>query len=456
MSLFNNYRTGLESVLGRKQDFIEKGLKGPYALLNESRKVFSSVPATIAPNSKTILEFDSSQLERYFGPNRYSFDNVTIGNHPDFQFLGENQTNKHHCVSMFVDIKGSTQLQLKYTLEEVRLIKDTLLTLCINIVTHFGGHVHRLQGDAVFVQFVRKDKNPNDSIINALNAASVLCQAVSEDLSSAFESYGLDPIKIRVGIDYGPDDKVMWSHYGIDNCNELTTTSIHTDLAAKLQHKAPNNSIRIGKNIVDAIEMRNDYISTPTVIRNGMSVEDRYILQSAKLNYRQFNFNWKKYLKSFSFYRENGQGKLEIVENRFSLIASVYDGNEEGNATPYFENNYAIPKGKGIKYQLMYNGYPYYRKPQERIVWKVHNFGREATLADDLEHSFKNEYLNKSYCIAQAAYHGNHYLKCTITREGFLGNVIIKFPIYVDDKVDELGRLKQAAMEELKNFGMNN
>lgn len=435
MSLFNNYRTGLESVLGRNCDFMEKGLKGPYALLNESRKTFSTVPATIAPNSKTILDFDSNQLEKYFGPNQYSFDNVTIGNHPDFQFLRENQTIKQHCVSMFVDIKGSTQLQLKYTLEEVRLIKDTLLTLCINIVTHFGGHVHRLQGDAVFVQFVRKDRNPNNSVINALNAASVLCQAVSEDLSSAFENYGLDPIKIRVGIDYGSDDKVMWSHYGIANCNELTTTSIHTDLAAKLQHKASNNSIRIGKNLIDAIEMKEEYISTPTFIKNGIREDDRYFFQTAEMNYRQFDFNWKKYLNSFSFYRQNGSGKLEIVKNKFTLKAIVYDEEEKENVTEYFENNYAIPKGKEIKYQLMFNGLPYTRRPQERIEWEAYNYGMEATQANELVHSFNNKYLNQSFCIALAAYHGNHYLKCTIKRQ-HLENVIIKFPLYVDDKQD--------------------
>lgn len=453
MSLFKNYRAGLESVLGRNQNFIQKGLKGPYSLLNESSKAFSSVPATIAPNSKTILDFDSNQLERYFGANRHSFDKVTIGNHPDFQFLNEDQTIKHHCISMFVDIKGSTQLQLKYTLEEVRLIKDTLLTLCINIVTYFGGHVHRLQGDAVFAQFVRKDKNPNDSIINALNAASVLCQVVSEDLSSAFENYGLDPIKIRVGIDYGSNEKVMWSHYGIANCNELTTTSIHTDLAAKLQHKASNNSIRIGENLVDAIEMREDYISTPTFIKNGVREDDRYIIQTAELNYRQFDFDWKKYLKSFSFYKQNGYGKLEIVESNFKLKAIVYDENEENNASPYYENNYAIPKGKVIKYQLMFNGSPYYRKPQERIIWKVYNFGGEAAYAKELEHTLNNKYLNKPYCIAHTAYHGNHYLKCTIQRQ-HIDNVIIKFPLYVDDKVNDFAVLLEMAKEELRNAGL--
>lgn len=453
MSLFDNYRTGLENVLGRKGDFLSKGLNEPYALLNESRKSFSSVPSTIEPNAKTILEFDSSQLEKYFGPNRYSFDNVNIGNHPDFKFLEGNQTIKHHCVSMFVDIKGSTRLQLKYSLEEVRMIKNTLLTLCINVVSHFGGHVHRLQGDAAFVQFVRKDSNPNESVINALNAGSVICQVVSEDLSSAFESYGLDPIKIRVGIDYGSDEEVMWSRYGIANCDELTTTSIHTDLAAKLQHKASVNSIRIGKNLVDTIEMKEDYISTPKILKNGEYVEDRYIIQSPDFNYRQFDFNWKKYLNSFSFYKQNGSGKLEIVDNAFTLKASVYKSEQEGSASRYNENNYAILKGKYIKYELMFNGNNYYKKPQEKIIWEAYNSGKEAITAKDKQHDFNKEYINKSYCIAHAEYHGNHFLKCTIQRNHST-NIVLKFPIYVDDKEEPLDTLPAEVRNELKRANL--
>lgn len=435
MSLFKNYKTGLESVLSKNNQILAKGMGTPYVLLNESRKTFSSVPATIEEDSKTVLNYDSSQLQKYFGPNKYSFNTVSIGNHPDFEFLSENQTIKHHCVSMFVDIKGSTRLSLKYSLEEVRLIKDTLLTLCINVVSHFGGHVHRLQGDAAFVQFVRKDANPNDSIINALNAASVLCQAVSEDLSSAFESYGLDPIKIRVGIDYGSDAEVMWSHYGISNCNELTTTSLHTDLAAKLQHKASVNSIRIGENLVDAIEMKEDYISIPTIFKNGIQTEDIYIIQSPELNYRQFDFNWKKYLNSFSFFQQNGSGKLELLDNIITIKASVYIDITKEYSTQYFENNYAIPKQQFIKYELLNRGLPYHKKPYEKIIWEAFNSGKEAKDADELNHSFENKYVNLTHCIAHAGYHGNHYLKCTIQR-AHSSNISIKFPIYVDDTSD--------------------
>ena len=127
MSLFKNYKSGIESVLSRSEQKFQKGIKSPYILLNQSTETFSSLPTTIEPDSKTILEFDSNQLQKYFGPNKYSFDTIKIGNHPDFENLEHNQTLNHHCVSMFVDIKGSTRLALKYSLEEVRLIDNLVL-----------------------------------------------------------------------------------------------------------------------------------------------------------------------------------------------------------------------------------------------------------------------------------------------------------------------------------------
>jgi len=119
----------------------------------------------------------------------------------------------------------------KYSLLEVRLIKDSLLTLAIQVSNQFGGHVHRLQGDGIFLQFVRRNRKENDAIINALNATSILTQFVTKDLAEIMGQITLRPLKIRAGIDFGMDDQVLWSYYGIPGCNELTTTSLHTEMA---------------------------------------------------------------------------------------------------------------------------------------------------------------------------------------------------------------------------------
>ncbi|MDN8971993.1 adenylate/guanylate cyclase domain-containing protein, partial [Staphylococcus aureus] len=80
-------------------------------------------------------------------------------------------------------------------------------------------------------------------------------------LKKFFESENLEPLKIRIGIDFGDDSSVLWSKYGIDGINEITSTSIHTDLASKLQNKAPSNKIMIGENI-------NKYLDIPTKFRS--------------------------------------------------------------------------------------------------------------------------------------------------------------------------------------------
>ncbi|WP_432411333.1 nucleotide-binding domain-containing protein [Rasiella sp. SM2506] len=438
MKLFGEYISGIERVLDNEDN--SSGLYGArnhvMELLNESvvasKKTFSKglVVGDLPTNSKTLLDFDHNYLKSLFGANPSSFDNIQIGSHPDFEHLQSNQTLKHHCVSMFVDIKGSTRLSLNHSLEDIRLIKDSLLTLSINIANFFGGHIHRLQGDAAFIQFVRKERHPNDAIINALNMASVLCQFVSNDLAQSFESRGLKPIKIRIGIDYGKDDEVLWSYYGIPGCNELTTTSLHTDLAAKLQNKAKNNSIRIGKNIVEALDLPDDYYSIPRISNSdGTSKPDYYILQSPELNYAQYDFDWKKHLIEFQFMGKDQSGKLEVKDIMFELRCFVKQSENEEEFR-YFENSFALPKGYSMRFVIYKNGYPYHRLVNEKITWEVENRGNEANIADDLNHDFKGHYHNETQATTNSAYLGHHFLKCKIVRQ-FGDNINLKFPVFV-------------------------
>jgi len=75
-------------------------------------------------------------------------------------------------------------------------------------------------------------------------------------LNNFFERYNLPPLEIRIGIDIGDDKSVLWSAFGIDRIEEITTTSVHRDLTAKLQDKSPINSILIGENIFTRFTQR--------------------------------------------------------------------------------------------------------------------------------------------------------------------------------------------------------
>lgn len=110
--------------------------------------------------NKVVAKVDYGEIESLFGTHKFSFLEPKIGPHPDFEYLAHDKYLNHYAVSMFVDIKGSTFLSNKYSLLQIRQIKDTILTLAIEVCSFFGGHIHRLQGDGIFVYFVRSEMNP--------------------------------------------------------------------------------------------------------------------------------------------------------------------------------------------------------------------------------------------------------------------------------------------------------
>jgi hypothetical protein len=412
-SFYSDYVNTISDILDKKPkqrsfsagSHIEKGF-----ILNE---------ATEAQNFPAVK---SSQLPLLFGePVGYKSE-ATIGTHPNFISLKFGEKRYQYCTSMFIDIKGSTNLSLSYSLEEVRMMKDAILSLCIQTVTVFGGHVQRLQGDGLYVQFTERQIHQNNMMINALNAASVLCQFVSTTLADIFEQRNLKPLRIKVGIDFAEEFKCLWSHYGLPGCNELTATSLHVDLAAKLQARCASNEIRIGQYIKQFLDLPAEFLKVP-VAPDGK--EDTYIKRAA--NYRQYIFDWQAYLITFDFVKK-GNNRLELAPSDFSLSCCVLD--ETGKEIQYFQNNGAIPKGCKLRFQLMRNGSPYSKTKFDALSWRIVNRGEEATKANVLEEKLEC-YKDKTIVEVDTAYLGHHYMECVLKRTYENNNRRIKFGVYV-------------------------
>lgn len=434
MKLFDNYLNGLDDILSHRVNVTPSMLKEQRSFSSNIQKSLTSnvlnrstedLPAIIE-GPKVLFNYDKRFIENKFGKNSHAFDLITIGAHPDFSDLEESSYINHHCVSVFVDIKGSTRLIEKYSLLEVRLIKDSLLTLAIQVANQFGGHVHRLQGDGIFLQFVRRNLHPNDAIINALNATSILTQFVTKDLADIMKQYSIRPLKIRVGIDFGKNEEVLWSYYGIPGCNELTTTSLHTDMAAKLQSKATDNTILIGGNVKNTLDLKTDFYS---YYENETNKEKVYYI-STQFTYPFFVFNWQEYLLTLPFIGKNSDGAtLDVIEKPITL--ECYISNSDGsNKERYYPNSKSIPKGKTILYYLKRGNSPYVKQYYETIEWQAYNSGKEAADAQMLTHDFDKINHNKTICETHAGYLGYHYVECKIIRE-HSDNERVTFPIFV-------------------------
>ena len=414
-SVYNNYINRITDILDKK------AILRSFSANESIEKGIGSEPIRDA-NDTSLQPTVEKQLPTLFGlPVGYK-SVPTIGTHPNFTNMKFGDKRNQYCVSMFIDIKGSTNLAVSYSLEQVRMMKDAILSLCIQTVTVFGGHVQRLQGDGLYVQFTDINIHQNDMIINAINSANVLCQFVSTTLANLFVQRNLKPLRIKVGIDFAEEEKCLWSHYGLPGCNELTATSLHVDLAAKLQSRCGSNEIRIGEFVKQFLDLPSDYLSVPSTIDGK---EEPFIKSS--IGYRQYIFDWRAYLNIFDFvYKENNQ--LAINKPVYSLSCYVVDNT--GNEVQYFQNNGSLPKHLKLKFVLMKYGKIYNKMQNDTITWRIVNRGDEAAKDNSLVEQL-DCYKNNTNVTVDTVYLGHHYMECILKHSFENSNHRIKFGVYV-------------------------
>jgi class 3 adenylate cyclase len=238
-----------------------------------------------------------------------------LGLHPDFKHLkGTDDIEYHYIVSVFIDIQGSTRLHTRYGLEDTYRITNTIQSAAIHTCLALGGHVQRLQGDGVFAYFGGKSIDKKRATELAVTASSMFTYFVKNDLRNVFLEDGIENIGTRIGIDFGDDNDVLWANFGLSDVSELTTNSLHTSLASKMQSYAVKNGIVVGQHVKDRLKIDD---SMYDLVRNSKGeVEARYIFEDPANNFRytQYKFEWLKYLKSLPFIGTDDEGNLYIID----------------------------------------------------------------------------------------------------------------------------------------------
>ena len=308
MKLYENYIENIKNVISREKvlsakmyDTFERGIKSFDGIGDASvaeRKRFSLKPLnSLEPLMQTV--------------GKVSVQEQKLGEHPDFKHLKVTYGIEYHYItSAFIDIKNSTALFKNYRPEVVMEITNTIQRAAIHTCVIFGGYIQRLQGDGVFVYFGGKGIQKKESVINALNATSFFTYFVKNDLKKVFEEEGVEDIYTRIGIDFGDDDKVLWSVAGIGECSEVTTYSLHTSLASKMQGIANANGIVVGDNVKRVSHIDEDYYDW--VKNSNGEIKKRYIFEDREngFYYKALNFNWYNYLKNLPFIYQDSDGEL--------------------------------------------------------------------------------------------------------------------------------------------------
>lgn len=232
----------------------------------------------------------------------------TYGDHPDFgsiRYTGGSE--QHYIVSCFIDVRKSTNLFKEYkgyNHDQIAAVIQTIQSAAIHTCSLFNGHIQRLQYDGLFVYFGGKGQSKSEAVQNAINASSFFTYFIKYELQDVFNENGMEEINTRIGVDFGDDRDVSWFVFGVNECSELTTLSLHTSLAPKMQSNAKANGMVIGANMVQQVSALSEYTS---IIRDSDGRENRYIFTQP--NYTQFAFDWETYLvDKFRFVRRDGNG----------------------------------------------------------------------------------------------------------------------------------------------------
>ena len=240
-----------------------------------------------------------------------------LGSHPDFEHLrGTTDTENHWIISGFIDVKKSTQLFNRFTKNTVALITEGIVKASIFAVTLCDGYVHRIQGDGLMVYFGGKNTDKTEAVKNALKAFSMISYLVKNDLKEHFETNGVQEIYTRAGLDLGHSNQVLWMYSGLGNAGEITTCSLHTSLAPKMQAKANNNGIVVGQHMVNQLSSSKYFAIKSTPI---WDYEDGRI-------YDHYDFNWEKYISSIIYF---------AVQNQFGDIILMV-GEQKAQTNPIY------------------------------------------------------------------------------------------------------------------------
>lgn len=404
--LLRSFESGLQSPL------IASPTQYSVKCFNESRRA--------AAHEVITLDNTQQTLRPLFGKG--PAQPPAIGDHPDFLHLkGTDETCFCSITTMFMDIESSTRLSLIYPLHDVRRIKNAFIQTAIQIVRCFDGHVHRIMGDAVMAYFGGPLEKPEDAAIDGLNCSAVLQFFAEQVVRPKLIDMGYDhDFGIRIGLDHGAEDDVLWSSYGYPGMDEVTATSFYVDVAAKLQHAAGRNRSMLGGNFLDTLDFPEELTFTKTVIQSGTEITVPFVQPNhtdsngRPINYKQRGLHAMDYLRCTPL-GQHPSSLLPSGPTPVRVIATVFDSARQNSEGEYQAASRILAKEKWLRFQVMI---PYMPKLPYTIRCSVENHGSEAWEIDPQNganhaetYEIRTKWQHENFVHwERTGYRGLHYL----------------------------------------------
>lgn len=423
---------------------LDSNKKQPTSYADSSRRSLNENFESISLETEAETETEEqahdyniqNNIRRLYG--KPGIKSAVIGGHPDFDHLGSDEKEMGFVTTLFVDIKGSTRLGVFYSPEKVFLFKNQIIKCAIESVLAFDGHVHRIMGDAVLA-FFRGNGNANDSAIDALNCGAILVQYIREEVVPKLRDLGLEEdVGIRVGIDYGKQEQVLWGMYGYAGVSEVTATSFHVDVAAKLQQCAPRNRVMLGQAFVELLDLHDEVIEIKRATSDGLKVAQPYVSPNYRdadgkpMNYKQYVLSQDKY-SALLPYSDDDELAIKITST-IKRQANIPSQDQ------YYKCSRSVPLNYGVEFKALFM--PLTNTDNVEVVFRVENNGKQASEATgngNHETSVKaikretGEFFAKHW--ESASYLGLHHMFISVYEDGELTVSEQKYSLFIGGRL---------------------
>ncbi|MCA1933770.1 MAG: adenylate/guanylate cyclase domain-containing protein [Calditerrivibrio sp.] len=223
---------------------------------------------------------------------------------------------------IFTDIRGFTTLSEKLKSEEVVYMLNQLNTPLTNIIIENGGMLDKYIGDAIMAIFnapVDIDRHPD----RACRSALAMYQTV-EKLSEKFQSEGLPPVKIGIGVNTG---EATVGNIGSDVRFDYTAIGDCVNLSSRLE-----SLNKYYKTHIIVSETTKSKLSEPFLMRQIDKVVVKGKTEPVGIyELLQDNEKNKAMVKDFEIaYGEYLSGNFEVAKEKFKNLLEIYsDGLSE-------------------------------------------------------------------------------------------------------------------------------
>jgi adenylate cyclase len=156
---------------------------------------------------------------------------------------------KKELTVMFTDIKGFTSYASHTGADEIQRLLNEYFDAMTEIVFRHGGTVDKFIGDGLMVFF--GDPEPQDDHALRCVRAAIEMQRKVKELRSKWESEGMLPLEIRIGVNTG---EVIVGNMGSARRLSYTVLGSDVNLAQRLEANAPVGGIMISQRTRELIQ----------------------------------------------------------------------------------------------------------------------------------------------------------------------------------------------------------